>query len=130
MHTIRYVVGDSVFFPALKKFVTSPKYTYDNLVNTDDVEQFFSQESGRDLKPLFDLFLRSVNKLEVHVKQINSDHYLITMSNMPMTLPVDITTDAGTRRTIIDQKRGAIIMSKTEPVIDRDDFYLKRVIFE
>jgi aminopeptidase N len=129
MHTIRYVIGDSVFFPALKGFVTSPKYTYDSLVSTEDVEQFFSQQSGRDLKPLFDLFLRSVNKLEVRVKQINTDHYLVSLSNIAAALPIDISTDAGTKRSIVDGK-GITVISKTAPIIDGDMFYLKKVTFE
>jgi aminopeptidase N len=129
MHTIRYVMGDSLFFPALKKFVTSPKYTYDNLVNTDDVEQFFSKESGRDLKPLFDLYLRSIDKLEINVKQLRSDQYLVKLTNISIPLPVDITTDAGTKRTIIDSK-GITIISKTLPVIDQDGFYIKKIIIE
>jgi len=129
MHTICYIMGDSMFFPALKKFVTSPKYTYDNLVNTDDVEQFFSQESGRDLKPLFDLYLRSIDKLEVHIKELPGDKYLIQLQNMTIPLPMDITTAAGTQRMVIDSK-GITIASKTFPVIDADSYYLKKVIIE
>ncbi|MEO6542328.1 MAG: M1 family metallopeptidase, partial [Ferruginibacter sp.] len=41
MHTLRYVMGDELFFPTLKKFATDPKYTYDNTVVTTDVEQHF-----------------------------------------------------------------------------------------
>src|ERR1700709_87699 len=75
MHTLRYVMGDSLFFPALKKFATSPKYTYDNLVTTDDVEKFFTKEAGRDLKPLFDLYLRTIDKLDINVKKMPGDKY-------------------------------------------------------
>jgi len=129
MHTICYVMGDSLFFSALKKFVTSPKYTYDNLVNTDDVEQFFSKESGKDLKPLFDLYLRSVNKLEVHIKQQPRNKYLIQLDNISIPLPIDVTTDAGTKRMIIDSK-GIRVDSKTMPIVDPDMYYLKKVIIE
>jgi len=129
MHTICYIMGDSSFFLALKKFVTSPKYTYDNLVTTDDVQNFFSQESGKDLKPLFDLYLRSINKLEVHVKQQRNNHYLIQLTNISMPLPIDVTTDAGTRRIMVDSK-GVSIVSKTMPVIDKDTYYLKKVTIE
>ena len=129
MHTICYVMGDSTFYPALKKFVTSPRYTYDNLVTTEDVQQFFNQESGRNLTPLFDLYLRSVNKLEVHVKAMRNDKYLVQLQNMVIPLPMDITTNAGTKRMIIDSK-GLIIQSKTVPVIDPDMYYLKEVIIE
>jgi len=129
MHTLCYIMGDSTFFPALKKFVTSPQYTYDNLVTTDDVEQFFSKESGRNLKPLFDLFLRTTDKLEIHIKQMPDNKYLIQSQNISIPLPIDITTDAGTKRMVIDGK-GLVLNSKTLPVIDADMFYLKKITIE
>jgi len=129
MHTLRYVMGDSLFFPALKKFVTSPQYTYDNLVNTDDVEQFFSKEAGRDLKPLFDLYLRTTDKLVVHIKQQPHGKYLIQLQNINIPLPIDIETDGVTKRMIADNK-GFVVTSKTIPVIDPDVFYIKKIIIE
>jgi len=129
MHTLCYIMGDSTFFPALKKFVTSPQYTYDNLVTTDDVEHFFSKESGRDLKPVFDLYLRTINKLEVHVKQMPNNRYLVQLQNMSIPLPIDVTTDSGTKRMTIDSK-GLLVDSKILPVIDADTYYLKKVTIE
>jgi len=129
MHTLRYVMGDSLFFPALKKFVTSPQYTYDNLVSTEDVEQFFTKESGRDLKPLFNLYLRTTDKLEVHIKTLPGNKYLVQLANINIPLPLDITTDAGAKRVMVDNK-GVRIDSKTLPVIDPDVFYIKKVIIE
>jgi aminopeptidase N len=129
MHTLCYIMGDSLFFPAIKKFVTSPQYTYDNLVSTDDVEQFFSHESGRDLKPLFDLYLRTINKLEVHIKTMPNNRYLVQLQNMSIPLPIDVTTDAGTKRMTIDSK-GLLVESKTLPVIDGDSYYIKKVTIE
>ena len=129
MHTLCYIMGDSLFFPALKKFVTSPQYTYDNLVNTGDIEHFFDQQSGRDLKPLFDLYLRSVDKLDVHIKELPKDKYLIQLQNMSIALPVDVTTDTGTKRMIIDSK-GVSVESKTLPVIDQDTYYIKKITIE
>ncbi len=38
MHALRFIMGDSLFFPALKKLATDPAYTYNNPVVTDDVE--------------------------------------------------------------------------------------------
>jgi aminopeptidase N len=129
MHTLCYIMGDSLFFPALKKFVTSPQYTYDNLVGTDDVEQFFSHESDRDLKPLFDLYLRTVNKLEVRIKQMPNNNYLIQLQNMSIGLPLDVTIDSGTKRMAIDSK-GLLVSSKTLPVIDADMYYIKKITIE
>ena len=129
MHTLRYVMGDSLFFPALKKFVTSPKYTYDNLVSTDDVERFFTQEIGRNLNPLFDMYLRTTDKLEIDVKQTQPNKYTIQLQNISIPLPVDITTSEGTKRIMLDSK-GISIVSNKLPVIDANNFYLKKVIFE
>jgi aminopeptidase N len=129
MHTIRYVIGDEIFFPALKKFVTSPDYTYDNLVNTDDVEKHFSNASGKDLKPLFNLFLRSIDKLNVSVKQTGETKYLIRILNPGISVPIDIQTTKGIERMNLDSK-GITIESATAPVIDPKVFYFKKVILE
>jgi aminopeptidase N len=129
MHTIRYVTGDAIFFPTLKKLATDPKYTYDNLVSTDDVEQLFSQASGQDLKPLFDFYLRTVNKLDVLVKQTGDNKYQVQLINFDAAIPMDIKTDAGVQRTTLS-KAGITITSTTTPVIDPEVFYLKRVIYE
>ena len=82
-----------------------------------------------DLKPLFDLYLRSTDKLEVHIKCLPHDKYLVNLQNMSIPLPINITTDAGTKRMIVDTK-GITLQSKTLPVIDADTFYLKKVIIE
>ncbi len=67
MHTLRYVLGDSIFFPALKKFITSVKYPYDRFFTSDDIEQFFSKESGKDLKPIFHDYLRTTKEIEINL---------------------------------------------------------------
>jgi len=99
------------------------------LVSTDDVEQFFTKASGRDLKPLFDLYLRTTNKLEVHIKSLPGNKYLVQLQNINIPLPLDITTDAGTKRVMLDSK-GVRIDSKILPVIDPEIFYIKKVIIE
>lgn len=126
MHTLRFVIGDSLFFPILKGFATDPNYTYDNLVCTEDVEHYFSQRSGINLKPLFDLYLRTTNKLEVNVRKVDQDHYAIRFNNMPMTLPLEVTTSDGTKRLMISEK-DQVIMSTSEPVIDPRMCYLSTV---
>jgi hypothetical protein len=123
------VIGDSVFFPALKELATSSQYTYDNLVTTDDVEQLFSKRSGRDLKPLFDLFLRTTQKLEVHVTGMPNNQYKIQLDNMNMSLPLDVVTDKGVQRITVS-KKPVIIKSTVTPQPDPDIYYIKKVISE
>lgn len=129
LHTVRYVVGDSVFFPTLKKLATDSAYTYHNRPTTDDVEKLFSRESKKELKPLFDFYLRTINKLDIVVKQTRDDGYLVQLSNFDMALPIDIQTDEGLKRVTVD-KKGVTVTSKSVPVIDPKTYYLKRVIME
>jgi aminopeptidase N len=129
MHTLRYIIGDSIFFPTLKKLATSPQYTYDNTVVTADVEKLFSGAYGKSLQPLFRLFLYSTNKLEVHVQQTAENKYTVKLLNLDMAIPVDVVTDEGTERLMVS-KKGITVTSKTPVQIDPTVFYLKKVILE
>lgn len=132
MHTLRYIMGDSIFFPTLKGFATDPRFTYDNLVTTNDVQQYFSKAAGIDLKPLFDLFLRTVNKLEINVRKLSETRYEIKLLNIDMPLPVDISTETEvktTRRMMLD-KKGITVDSYTVPEADPKVYYLKKLIIE
>ncbi len=129
MHTLRYLIGDEIFFPTLKKLATNPAYTYDRLVSTDDVEQLFSSASGKNLKPLFDFYLRNTQKLEVLLKQTGDDKYTVQLLNFDMPLPMEVSTDSGSQRVTID-KKGINITSKTLPQVDPKVYYLKKLILE
>jgi aminopeptidase N len=129
MHTLRYVIGDEIFFPTLKKLATDPKYTYDNLVHTDDVEQLFSSAASTDLKPFFNFYLRTINKLEVSVKDLGNSKYQVRLLNYASSLPIDIQTDSGVKRTTLDGK-GITLENSSWPVIDPKVYYLKKVILE
>jgi aminopeptidase N len=129
MHTLRYVMGDSLFFPTLKGFATDPHYTYDSLVTTSDVQNYFSKAAGKDLKPLFDLFLRSTNKLEILVKQTAEDSYLISLKNMDMNLPLTVSTSSGDE-TILAGKKEVVLKSTSFPLVDKAGYYFKSVVYE
>ena len=129
MHTLRYIMGDEIFFPALKKLATDPQYTYDNTVITADVEKLFSGAYGKTLQPLFHLFLYTTYKLEIQVKQTADDKYKVSLLNLDMLIPIDIITDAGSQRMNID-KNGITVTSKTGIQIDPKTYYLKKVIYE
>ena len=129
MHTLRYIMGDDIFFPTLKKLATDPQYTYDNTVTTADVEKLFSGAYGKSLQPLFHLFLYTTDKLEVYVKQTNDSKYLVRLLNLDGPIPIDIQTDAGIQRIMVD-KKGTTVTSKTTIMIDPKVFYLKKLIIE
>ncbi len=124
MNTLRYVLGDALFFPTLKKLATDPKYTYDNFVTTDDVEKLFSSESGKDLKPLFDFYLRTTKKLEIVIKQTGFHEYSVRSTNLPMPLYIEILTNTGIQKITLSDKEERIISNYT-PVVDPNGYYLK-----
>jgi aminopeptidase N len=129
MHTLRYVMGDDLFFPTLKKLATNPEYTYNNTVTTADVEKLFSGAYGKSLQPLFHLFLYTTNKLEVYVKQIKENEYQIKLLNLDMPIPVDVQTETGIKKLTLT-KQGIKAECKTIPLIDPKGFYLKKVTYE
>jgi len=123
------VLGDEVFFPAIKSFATDKQYTYDNLVKTEDVIRHFNAASGKDLQPLFDLYVYSIDKLQVHLKQTGLQTYELSTKNMKMDLPIEIQTSAG-RSKVQAGAKPVKINSATMPVIDPDAYYLKTITIE
>jgi aminopeptidase N len=129
MHTLRYVLGDSVFFPALLAVATDSNHTYSHPTSTAAVEQIFEHVSGKDLSPLFHLYLYTTGKLEINIRPTDATHYQVKLLNIDMPLPLDVTTNAGTSRMMVD-KKGVTITSTSMPLIDAKDFYLKKVIYD
>ena len=129
MHSLRYVIGDDIFLPTLKKLATDPQYTYDNFVTTTDVERLFSKASGQDLKPFFDFYTRTTDMLDIGVKEIGYHKYSVKINNWFMLLPMDITTAAGTEKKLIG-KEGITITSAVPPLVDAKGYYLKKVLMQ
>jgi aminopeptidase N len=126
MHSLRYVLGDEVFLPTLKKLANDPKYTYDQFVTTQDVEQLFSMEAKQDLKPLFDFYTRTNDVLDIAVKEVGAGKFTIKLNNFFMALPMDITTEKGTTKMLIP-KEGITVQSAFPPQVDLKNNYLKKI---
>lgn len=126
MHSLRYVLGDEIFLPTLKKLATDPKYTYDQFVTTQDVEQLFSIEAKQDLKPLFDFYTRTNDVLDIAVKEVGAGKFTIKLNNFFMALPMDITTEKGTTKMLIP-KEGITVQSAFPPQVDLKNNYLKKI---
>jgi aminopeptidase N len=126
MHSLRYLIGDEVFFPTLKSLATNPKYTYDNFVTTDDVEKLFSTSSGKNLKPFFDFYLKTTDVLDVNIKAIGFQKYQVKINNFFMPLPFDIIANDKISKVIIPAE-GIMINSVYSPQVDPKGFYLKKI---
>jgi aminopeptidase N len=126
MHSLRFVIGDNIFLPTLKKLATDPAYTYDNFVTTSDVEKLFSNAAGKDLKPFFDFFMRTTDVLDFSIKETGYQQYTIKLNNFFMPLPLEITTSTGKVRYTIN-KEGIKIQSASTPLVDMNNYYLKKI---
>jgi hypothetical protein len=93
------------------------------------VEQLFSKASGQNLKPFFDFYTRTTDVLDIVVKQTGYQKYSVSIRNLFMPLPIDITTPAGTEKKLID-KEGLIITSAIPPVVDGKGYYLKKIVVQ
>jgi aminopeptidase N len=129
MHSLRYVIGDAIFLPTLKKLATDPAYTYDNFVTTTDVEKLFSKESNQPLQPLFDFYTKTTEVLDIAVKEIGAQKFSIKINNFFMPLPMDITTSKGTSRLMIP-KEGITVESNSAPQVDLKAYYLKKITIQ
>lgn len=128
MHSLRYLLGDEIFFPALKKLATDPSTTYDNFVTSTDVEQLFSKAAGYSLKSFFDFYLRTTNVLEVSVKETGYQQYQIKVNNYFMDLPFDILIN-GKKEKLIIGKDGIKVKTNLPPAIDPTGYYLKKITY-
>lgn len=132
MHALRYILGDTLFFPTLKSLCTDVKYPYDRFMTTSDIEKHFSDASGKSLQPLFDFYLKTTQMLDIEIKKIQTDTYVLHVNNSPMELPLDILTDNGIIHTTLSTAKDNLfrIKSKIQPVIDPKDWYFKRVVYQ
>src|SRR5690606_12302880 len=112
--SLRYLLGDDIFFPMLQDFLSDEKYIYHNLVSTKDFTDFAQQYSGRDLKDFFQLYLYTTDLPKLKVTRKGKNNYAISFSNMDFTLPMDIQTSNGIQRVEISGKP-TLVQSESEP---------------
>lgn len=137
MHTLRHLMGDSLFFPALKALSENVRYPYTTFLVSDDVEKHFSAYAGKSLKPVFDFYLYKKETLDIHIRRLNPNVYAVYAENFPQPLAIDIQTASGTQTRVMENRDPAnprknvwIIESATLPVADPGNWYFKRVIYE
>jgi aminopeptidase N len=129
MHMLRYMMGDSLFFPTIKHLATDTATTCNHFVSSHDVEQLFTRNYKSDLKPFFDLFLKTTNYLSFQVTQTGADSYHLALVNCAVSLPVAITTSTG-KQLLTLTAQGVDFKSTSKPIVDEDNNYLKDVVYQ
>ncbi|MEX2593569.1 MAG: M1 family metallopeptidase [Anditalea sp.] len=125
IHSLRYILGDDVFFPMLKAFVTDEQYTYTHLVETKDFTDFVQQYSGKNLEGFFHLYLYTTTLPKVKVAKKGKNKYAIRFSNIDLSLPIDILTSEGIKRIEISSKP-TLVKSDIPVTVDPEGWYLKQ----
>lgn len=89
LNTLRHVINDDELW---WKIILKYSETYRHkIIDTETVIAFFNKESGMNLTPIFNQYLRatSIPKLELR-KSKNKFEYRWTASNPDFTMPIDI----------------------------------------
>jgi aminopeptidase N len=125
IHTLRYLLGDDVFFPMLIAFLSDEKYTYSNQIETKDFTDFVQQYSGKDLNDFFQLYLYTNTIPEVVVRKKGKNRFAIHIPNIDFNIPMDIKTSAGSKRVELSSTP-TLVQSDTPVIVDPEGWYLKQ----
>lgn len=117
IHSLRGVLGDELFFPAIKAFVMDERFTYLNQVTTKDFTDFIQSYTGRDLEGFFDLYLFTTDLPKLKVSKKGKDGWLVSLQDIDFEMPLEIETSEGVQRTAVG-KKGVEVKSSTPPVVD------------
>jgi aminopeptidase N len=123
MHSLRYALGDSIFFSTLYEFITDSIYTYSNSVETNDFLNLVNINSGRDYTPFFNLFLKTTELPNVKIDSLGNNNWGISLTNLEFSLPMDIEADGDIVRLNLS-KSPTEVSSKSKIIIDPQNWYL------
>lgn len=123
MHTLRYVLGDSIFFKSLKQFATDTAF-YKNGVTTGDFLNLLNKNSGQDLSGLFELYLETNTLPVVSVDSVSHNTYQIHIPNIDFEIPMDVLLNNRVERIYLGPETVEVI-SEEIPQVDPYNWYLK-----
>jgi aminopeptidase N len=124
IHSLRYYIGDDLFFPMLKAFASDERFTYENLVETLDFTDFVQQYTGLpELQGFFDLYLKTVRLPKVKINKKGKKGYQVSLSNIDFSMPVEIKTSNGSERHLLSSK--PVLVRSDQPIeVDPKGWYL------
>jgi aminopeptidase N len=124
MHTLRYHLGDEVFFNLFKRWLYPDSTDYDNtngrlcqILTTDDMKENAEEITGVDLDPFFDVFFREAAYPDLHVlREINETTFTWETENdvlLDVNIPILVNGTDQTVEMINGQGSLAISISDT-----------------
>ena len=128
MHSLRYALGDSIFFKTLYQFANDSVYTYQNLVETSDFLELVNKNSGKDFSSFFNFYLETTDLLDVVVDSIAIGQWEVSIPNINFEIPMELEIDCKIQKIILGNKP-VLIKSDSEIVVDPHRWYLHKTDF-
>lgn len=134
LHTLRFLLGDDVFFRALRR-MAYPDPAMEKITNgsqcrfvtTDDFLHICEQESGKDLDWFFEVYLRqpALPKLYAAIENNQLTLRWQAPDNLPFTMPIEVAFGGKRQRIDVTTKGVTIPFEKgVKPVVDPDHWGL------
>ncbi|MBN3521572.1 M1 family metallopeptidase [Algoriphagus lutimaris] len=117
VHGLRGVVGDEVFFPLLKAFISDDRFTYLNKVNTSGFIEFVNAYTCQDLSAFLNFYLKTTALPALKVGKKGKSGYQVSLKGIDFTIPVEIETSNGLIKEEIGPKP-VFIESSTQIKVD------------
>jgi aminopeptidase N len=128
MHSLRYMIGDSLFFPILYQFANDTNYTYYNFATTEDFLSLVNKNTDDDYSAFFKMYLETNDLPNVVIDSIGDNRWSISLENTEVILPMDILTDEKLIKVIVSENPIEII-SNSRIVVDPKNWYLHKKDF-
>lgn len=126
IHSLRGILGDELFFPALKAFAEGEQFSYLNQVSTQEFTAFIQQYTGQNLEGFFELYLKTTRLPEVKVKKRGKNGFHVSLEGINFEMPVEVKTSSGIQKYSLG-KTPTLISSTSTPEVDpRGWLMLKR----
>ncbi len=125
LHSLRFVLGDSLFKNMLYHWATDSTTRGGKTVVTADFLNHVNRYASTPQDSLFNFFLNTTRRIEVHVDSVAANRYRISLPGIHFPLPLQVDGSSGGRKEIIPPG-GLLVESIGYPMIDPDDWYYKK----
>jgi len=123
MHSLRFMMGDSLFFTFLKDFATNPQYIMPNFAETGDFLNLLKKYGQDEAARFCNIFLTGTELPEFKIISESPGRFGLSVDYNGLNLPVEISYDGQTRRQILGPQP-TVIESAVKPVVDPRHWYL------
>lgn len=116
MHSLRFMLGDDVFFPLLKGIAHQEAFTYNNQASTTDLIDYLSRDSELDVSEFLSWYLYREDLPKVTVKKKKKNVFLVSLPGTTFSIPVQVKTDKGIERIILSSTPTKVLSSSNVEV--------------